>query len=247
MANTKAERSPAGDPIHRYEEPERSWEPVLSETGFDEQIDAHIAKYVGESDTVYHEIASDLVHIDIKIVRPSTERNFYTLVTSGISDLPMRPPEQAKGCEFAELLICLPADWPLDQNDFREERNYWPIQTLKFLARFPHKYDTWIWWGHTIPNGDPPQPLADNTALCGVILAPPVLFPAEFFQLEIDEATTVHFFSVLPLYIEEMNFKLQKGTDDLFDLFDRHRITPLVDLRRPNVCQKSKWPFRPKR
>ena len=29
---------------------------------------------------------------------------------------------------------------------------FWPIQMLKFLARFPHEYKTWLGWGHTIPN-----------------------------------------------------------------------------------------------
>jgi hypothetical protein len=244
MVKRKRETSPSGAPIYRYEASNEDWQAVHPEDTNVEQIEQHIRKYVGDFETVYHEIASDLVHIDVYFVEPSPERDFRTLITSGMSSRPMQAPQGAEECRFAELMICLPPDWPLNQSDLKDESNYWPIRALKFLARFPHKYDTWIWWGHTIPNGDPPQPFADNTGLCGVILAAPILQPDEFFTLEVNEDKTIHFFSLLPLYLEEMDFKLRKGVDELFDLLDRHRVTTLVDLERPNVCRKTRRLFR---
>ena len=184
MTSQEQETSPSGARIYRYKEPSRGWVPASPDVN-QEDIEHHIEKWVGGFESVYHELASDLVHIDVVFVEPSAERNFYTLVTSGMSSRAMRAPESAQGCEYAELSICLPPDWPLGQSDFKDDRNYWPVRALKYLARFPHKYDAWLWWGHTIPNGDPPQPFADNTKLCGMILAPPVLLPDGFFQLHV--------------------------------------------------------------
>lgn len=238
MKERDTEISPAGDPIYRYEESNKDFEPA-DDMPHIEELERHIEKYFGKPETVYHELTSHLVHIDVHFIRPTKERNYNILITSGMSYRPMQPPEQAADCEFAELLICLPPDWPLGQDSFEDENNYWPIRELKFLARFPHEYDTWLWGGHTMPNGDPAQPFADNMNLSGIILAPPLRFSEEAFRLEIDANKTIHFFSVIPLYIEEMDLKLQKGSDELFERFDKYGIDELVDIKRRNVGRKS--------
>jgi PAS domain-containing protein len=43
---------------------------------------------------------------------------------------------------LAELLVCLPADWPVTEEAFEDERNYWPVRWLKQVARFVHEYKT---------------------------------------------------------------------------------------------------------
>jgi hypothetical protein len=57
---------------------------------------------------LFHELLSDLVHVDIHIVEPTAARNYYTLVTSGMSDRPMAAPEECRECRYAELVISLP-------------------------------------------------------------------------------------------------------------------------------------------
>jgi predicted Zn finger-like uncharacterized protein len=221
----------------------RELTPALGDAETIEQISAHIEQHVGKIATVYHELISDLVHIDIHLVEPTREQPFHTLITSGMSDLPMHPPEGAEDCRFAELLLCLPPDWPLSREAFEDERNYWPIRWLKMLARFPHEYDTWLWFGHSVPNGDPPQPFAANTALCCQLLLAPVLVPEEFLVLPLSEEKSICFFSVVPLYREEMDFKLKHGTDALVERFERHQVTEMLDPTRQNVCKKKRWPF----
>ena len=39
------------------------------------------------------------------------------------------------------------------------------------LARLPHEFQTLLWQGHTVPNGDPALPYARNTKLCGALVA----------------------------------------------------------------------------
>lgn len=47
-----------------------------------EKICNHIEKYIGVIDNVFKEIISGVLSIDILILDPTPERNFYTLITS---------------------------------------------------------------------------------------------------------------------------------------------------------------------
>jgi len=153
----------------------------------------------------------------------------------------MAAPEQVAECQYAELMLSLPPEWPLDQKSLEDGRNYWPIYVLKLLARFPHQFHSWLWWGHTLPNGDPAEPYADNTGLCCALLLSPVRTPEGFQTLQIDEQKTIHFFSIVPIYQEELNVKLDKGTEALLEGFGKHGVTELLDVKRPNVCKKRSW------
>lgn len=240
MAGEKVERTPHGDVIYRHTD-SKPFEPAFDNPDV-EQIQGHVDKYIGKVESAFHEFISNFVHIDILLVKPSPQRNFYTLVTSGMSQRPMKTPPGVQGCEYAELLICLPPDWPMTDAAMKDESNYWPLRWLRILACFPHEYDSWLWYGHTIPNGDPARPFAKNTGLAGIILAPPLLVPKEFGQLEINETKTIQFFSILPIYAEEMSYKLDHGADSLFDRMDQQKINELVDIDRPSVCKRSLWP-----
>jgi len=204
-------------------------------------ISEHIEKYVGKPKTVFHEIVSDLVHIDVHVVEPTTKRPFITLITSGMSDKPMSVPEGRENFEFAELTICLPSDWPLSNDAFKYENNYWPIRWLKILAFFPHEHDTWLSYGHTVPNGDPPEPFADNTKFCCFLISLPRWLPKDFVTLKLDDNKTVRFFVLLPLYREEMNLKLRKGTDHLEKLLFKTGTTEVLDITRQNAALLPWW------
>jgi len=233
-----SEFSESGNPVYRYKPREKPFEFVTGDATHIQMVDEHIAKHIGEVAWVYHEIISDLVHLDVHIVEPRPDRNFYTLITSGMSARAMKVPEGMEDFSYAELLMCLPPDWPLKQEDFKEEKNYWPVRLLKMLARFPHEYDSWLGYAHTIPNYDPPEPYADNTKLCGAILLPTLLAPEEFWKLQATPELSINFWTVMPIYQEEMDLKLKKGSDELLDRFDKHNITEIVDVKRKNTAKK---------
>ncbi|MHA0858079.1 suppressor of fused domain protein [Paenibacillus sp. CMAA1364] len=239
------ELAPSGEAIFRYEERKEDFT-VASEV--DEAIKVisdHVEQYIGKIDGVYHEILSDLVHVDIIIVKPTKEKNYYTLVTCGMSNLPMTVPEGAENFKFAELVICLPSDWKMSDEALKQDENYWPILWLKKLARFPHEYGTWLYHAHTIPNGDPAEPFATNTALSGMILGIPATVDNvnDFFTLEISNDKSIHFFSLIPIYTKEMDFKLKKGADALAEKLEQSGVNELVDLKRKSVCKNSFWIF----
>jgi len=225
-----------GQPIYRHGDPS-PWTPPAGEECI-EQISEHIERYLGKIETVFHEIMSDAVHIDVHFVKPTNEYPFVRLVTSGMSDLPMTVPNQSKASQFLELMISLPPDWRIDQESFKNEEWYWPVRLLKELARLPHKHGTWLGWGHSIPNGDPAQPYAPNTNLCGAIVLPSISVPREFNTLRIDPQKEIAFLAIVPLYNEEMNLKLRRGTDALLERFGKKGVTDVVNLSRPNVAKK---------
>jgi hypothetical protein len=234
------EYSESGVRIYRYEAKEKPFQVAEGDAEALQAIEGHIEKHIGKIETVMHEIASDLIHIDVHVVEPTAERNFYTLITSGMSDLPMTVPDGAEEFRFAELLICLPASWDMPKvyDTVADEEHWWPIRCLKYLARFPHEYDTWLCENHTIPNGDPPEPFAGNTRLCCALLTPPLLFGDGFRSLKISEGKTINIYALLPIYKEEMEFKLKQGGEKLYERFDREGINELLDINRKNVCHK---------
>ncbi len=234
------EKSESGSPIYRYsKEQKNEFVGPLGESSI-EEISDHIEKYVGTIDMVFHELISEQVHIDVHWVKPTKEKPFHTLVTSGMSDKPMKTPEEIQGLEFAELSICLPPEWKLSEIEFKDESNYWPVSWLKTIARFPHEYNTWMSYGHTIPNGDPATPLANNTKLNTILLMPSIVFQDEFQTLKLD-GKSINFYTMIPLYTDEVNLKMKKGVEALFDGFDKHGVNDIVRLDRPNTAKRKKF------
>lgn len=236
------EQSGSGAPLYRYTERKRPFDLAHGDNEHIERISDHIEQHIGPVESVMHEIVSDLVHVDIHVVAPTAKRNFYTLVTSGMSDRPMHAPAGQETLKYAELMICLPQNWPLSQADWAKEENYWPIRWLKTLARFPHEYETWLWAFHSVPNGDPAAPFATDTQMTGLVLMPPMTVPPAFRELRIDEEKTIHFHALVPLLPDEMTLKLEKGVEALFDGFDKNGVNELLDpARKSTVQRKRSW------
>ena len=200
-------------------------------------ISEHIEEHIGPIDFVFHERVSEYVHIDVHRVPPQKHRPFYTLVTSGMSEQAMNVPDGAESLRRTELMLCLPPNWRLSMEDFRDERNYWPIRLLKVLARLPHEFRTWLGLSHSVPNGEPPRHYAPNTKFCCSVVVPPLTCSDPFRTLTINDEQIIHFYAVLPLYREEMDCKLREGMSVLIDRLDQCRVTELVNIHRKNSCR----------
>ena len=241
-----SEYSESGQPIYRYTDPkERAFQPALGDSDNIEAIAKHIEQHVGPPDQVFHELVSDLVHIDVHVVAPAAGREYFTLVTSGMSERPMSVPVGMEELRYAELAIRLPPTWKLSQDDFKDEANYWPVRWLKILARFAHEYETWLGDGHTIPNGDPPEGFAPDTKLCCMMLVQTALSPEAFHTLELSDRR-VHFYSLVPLYREETDFKLKHGSEAVVERLNKlggAAKYEVVDVKRSNACATRWWLF----
>ena len=180
-------------------------------------VEQHIGKIFGPVEMVFHELVSPDIHVDICMVPPSEERNYYTLVTMGMGAHRMNVPAELAEykLERAELAIALPPDWKLDEASLKDERWYWPIGLLKVLARLPIAEDTWLGFGHTM---DKQSPFAEGTELCAAILVGPQDAVWEGGEVCIlPGGQEVNFYQVIPLYRDEMEYKLDHDADALLD------------------------------
>lgn len=199
----------------------------------DEELDAleeHIKDYFGEFPTTLHEIVSPDIHVDVCIVPPSPERNYYTLITEGMGAHIMELPEELSAEQYgrAELLICLPPEWRVGEND---EEWFWPIGLLKGLARLPINCETWLGVSHSIDNR---EPFAKNTDLCGAVLRTPLDTESGAEYCELPDGDHVNFYEIIPIYREEMQFKLDHGADALMAKLDG--VSHIVNIKRKNTC-----------
>ena len=203
-------------------------------------VDAHIKAQFGEYAIVLHEtVAFPDIHLDVCVVDPTPERNFYTLVTMGVGAHRMNVPKElrARKLERAELLLCLPPDWKLQVQDFNDEHWYWPVRLLKNMARLPAAEDDWLGYGHTVDNDG--APYAENTELCGALLTIPVNFGKASYECNLPGGDVVNFYQLLPLYKEEMAYKLDHEVEDL--LFQsRDFFHGILNPAHPNAIKGRK-------
>src|SRR3954452_1351691 len=231
------ERSSGGSRIFRHEQSAPGTSSV-GDAALVEAISSHIARHYNMPEAVLlHPEESSYVAIDVHVVLPKPNRPVYVAVTSGMSERPM------KDGRSAELMLLLPPTWPApDTPEFHDERGYWPYRLLQDLARLPHEFDTVLWWGHTVPNDDPPRPYAKGAGFTGALIAPPVIAPDGFETLEHD-GREITFFAVWPLYTDEMQVKLDDGLERLAELMDEARLLEIVEIGRPSVVPRRRGLF----
>ena len=182
-------------------------------------IESHIQQYFGKFENVFHELISTDIHVDICVVPPSAERDYYTLVTMGMGAHRMNVPEELAEykLERAELAIALPKEWKIKKENFEDEKWYWPIRLLKTLARLPIASDTWLGFGHTM---DHEENFAENTKLCAAILAGSQGTEDGSEVCILPNGEEVNFYQVIPLYRDELEYKLSNDADALLDKMD---------------------------
>ena len=196
-------------------------------------ISSHIEKNFGKYKTVLHEIVSPDIHVDICVIEPTKQRNYYTLVTMGMGAHKMNVPAElvSNKIDRAELLITLPPDWDLQNSD---ETSYWVIRWLKVMARLPIEQDTWLGWGHTVPKG---EPFAENTKLNGMYVTMPYFFGKKSAICKLPNKEEVNFYQLLPLYENEMQYKIENGAEALENSFSDD-FDMVVDINRKNLFEK---------
>ncbi|MCL2544321.1 MAG: suppressor of fused domain protein [Clostridia bacterium] len=202
-----------------------------------EAIEAHIKEHFGDYETVLHEIMSPDIHLDVVVIKPTPERNYYTLVTLGAGAYEMSVPQawQPYFPTRAEHLVILPPNWDIENLD--DPLNYWPIELLKGLARLPITNSTWLGVGHTMSADAENTPFAENTMLCSVLLTHPKAFGADCLTATLPGSEIVIFYQMVPIYEDELQYNHEQG----FDAFEAHINSAIVsplDINRPSVVPK---------
>ena len=227
---------PDDDPDDEAPEDEETGVPEVYTEEEMEAVEGHIDQYFGNVENVFHELVSPDIHVDICVVPPSEERDYYTLVTMGMGAHRMNVPEELAEykLERAELAIALPADWKLDQESMKDEKWYWPIRLLKSLARLPIASDTWLGFGHTMDNK---ENFAENTKLCAAILTGPQSTEEGGEVCTLPGGEEVNFYQVIPLYEDELDYKLEHDVDALLNKM--RGISFVVNPTRQNAITRG--------
>ena len=225
------------DPDGEAPEDEESGVPEVYTEEEMEAVEGHIQQYFSEFENVFHELSSPDIHVDICVVPPSEKRDYYTLVTMGMGAHRMNVPEELAEykLERAELAIALPGNWKLKREDLKNERWYWPIRLLKTLARLPIASDTWLGFGHTMDNE---EDFAKGTKLCAAILTGPQDTEDGSEVCILPSGEEVNFYQVIPLYREELEYKMAHDADALLDKMDG--ISFVTYNTRPNAMTMGK-------
>jgi hypothetical protein len=226
----------SGTPIQRHHLRQRPFRFAAGDSQTIQRVADHITRHIGPIAWQFHEIASDAVHIDIHIVAPTEQRPFYTLITSGMGERPMVTPINATAYRHGELMMCLPRDWPLDEGKLRPDSpHFWPLRWLSAIARFPHTQNTWLCIGHSIPNGEPAEPLDSSVQFCGLFLAKPRHAPDAFLRLPISAEKTILFYALIPVFKDEMDYKVKQGAEELSKRFEEAGVTELLNTHRSSA------------
>jgi suppressor of fused protein SUFU len=196
-----------------------------------QQIRSHVERHIGRIEHVFSRDPAQGTP-DVLHVQPVNSRPYHTLITAGMSSVAMQVPADVSAPQRLELMMTLPEGWkPSDD---------WATRLLQSLSKIPRERAGWLGWGHTVPNGDPAQPLAPHTELCGVIVAPSLLVPVAFYELDID-GERVAFYSAIPLYREELELHARAGMAALLERLLHNDINDVVYLKRKNVAKKKRF------
>ena len=201
-----------------------------------EAIENHLDQYFDENDEimVIDEKESPDFHLDVYWVKPNINRNYTLLMTNGISSVPLNTPDK-QFSKYIELCIILPKEWDMENENWRKPINYWPIELLKNIGRYPLKHNTWLGYGHTIPEIEP----IIGTAFVATILLKSKVLPENFQKIKYGK-TKIEMYTLFPLYFEELSYKKRYGTEKLLELFEKDKIYDIINIKRKNVCKDIK-------
>ncbi|GHV00779.1 hypothetical protein FACS1894211_08930 [Clostridia bacterium] len=183
-----------------------------------EQIEKHYDTYflkagAKKSGNIWHEIASDGMHIDLLPYLPTEKFPYNIVATMGMSAY-----KQTGGTsKRLELFIILPKDWKLDGEAAKDEKWYWPILMLKCAARLPYSTSSYLDFFHTFSMDAGNTPFHQETKMCSGMLVFPVWFDEGIADLKyggLFNKKTVHFLCLIPLTQEELDLKRKIGANE---------------------------------
>lgn len=206
-----------------------------------ELVDQHIGSYFdGCSITVFHEIPTLDIHLDVYRIRP-TNSQFDVLLTSGMSTIAMNVIEGAKNAaslRFAEVMALIPKGIDFGKIYPSGTKYDWIISMVKQTAKFPHFYDTWIGVGHTLQAHEQLKPYSNDTDFCGCLVLPTMTFPVAFQKIKSPHGI-INIYGLFPLYKEELQFKIEYGFNEFTKLLIANNTKEVIDFNRTNYCKQS--------
>ncbi len=211
--------------------------PLMYKEDEQKAVENYIRDNFGKAFTVVHEMYSPDINIDICVMPPQLGHDFCILSTIGMGAYEMNVPEDLEEYELerAELIMCVP---PGIAN--LSDGDNWIAEIMRTVAHLPLERKSWLAHGHTVGAGQ------GNTIDSSVPFNAVILKGANSLdgkrlpKCSLPSGEVVNFYYLLPIFAEELDFKLSNGANALFGLFeasgDNIKDFYVVNSSRRNLC-----------
>ena len=193
---------------------------LYSEQDENEVIEC-IKEDFGEFQNVLHEVASADIHLDVALIPPQEDRDYYTLCTIGAGayrmDIEREIRTQYHLSDYTEYIMYLPSDWNLDNESLMDEANYWPFRLLKNTARLPLWTESWLTMGHTLGTEEGELYSEEYPYNNSILIYPAPFVATREAKCNLSSGKTILFHHILPITQEELEFKNENGTAALLE------------------------------
>lgn len=148
------------------------------------------------------------------------------LMTSTLSEYKMPVSEKWKGREYNEIFFAMPAYWDLDDkgNASLQALYDWIFRLEKFVK----EKNTWFGPGHSIPCGNPSTAISPLLKQDNFIFINP-MFLEDLFQPLILTDKVVHLLATVPVFSDELEYKMSKGTHKFVRRFYQKKHDERID------------------
>lgn len=172
----------------------------------------------------------------INWIKATKQRPYHILCTSGLANKEQNTSEKYPEFKHIELYICLPDYWKLDKKD---SEHHWPIEWLDRIGAAQQTTESWFGPGDTLPAGKPPKTFSPKMEQNHFILAEPM--EVEVLKEVKLEHKLVKFMSIIPIYREEIDYKLRNSAKHFMARYQLAKNTELVDNFRQSVVKKMNF------
>lgn len=169
-------------------------------------------------------------HVTLHHIPASEKHPAQTLFTRGLSDRPLPRGRDPLAC--LELLCLLPPTWPLDAAALADPCTNWPVVWLERLVGEVRAAERWPESASALfMNGDPPAPLAPDTALCGWMC-----LRASESSVDVPDLRRIDVYTLHPIHAQEQRLIQSAGFGVFMEAMVHLRFPRQVDPQRPNFA-----------
>lgn len=178
--------------------------------------------------------------VSIIAIDLSDKMRVQLLMTNGLSSHQMNVPEHLKSQNRCEVYFCVPSYWEL-LNDLTPENN-WVINWLQLIVNYVKVNNVWLGAGHTLKCGADKLPLSPTMKQSYFVFSPPNLLVDEFSEIK-KMCGEINFFSVIPLFEKEFEYKQRKGIEKFTQKMRVAGMSEKLDEFRPSLIKRSRLFF----
>lgn len=171
--------------------------------------------------------ANEEYEIDICYFAPSKKYPYQVFITVGLSDY-LQPYPNNGIEEYCELMVSLPPDWNIDDND-------WPLRMLLKTATFPLITQTPLMTGFAVSSGKKNEAYSESTIFSGAYIKSPDIEDLEYLRYNNKH---IFIYSLFPLYPQELDDFYDMGLLWTFSV-SGFEFNDIIDIHRAPISFKK--------